>query len=106
MSQSSEFDRYNTLCCFSMSVCCCLFRYDSVRKLLDTPSQFVTGHWTELWRIDSNVQQKLSKTKSENRKPAFIGKFSRSVNMNAQIQIKLPLINRKNLTRKRLTTNQ
>jgi hypothetical protein len=27
MSQSSEFCRHNTLCCFSMSVYCCLFRY-------------------------------------------------------------------------------
>jgi hypothetical protein len=35
MCQSSEFCRHNPLCCFSTSVCCCLFRYDSVRKLLD-----------------------------------------------------------------------
>jgi len=27
VSQSSEFCRHNPLCCFSMSVCCCLFRY-------------------------------------------------------------------------------
>jgi hypothetical protein len=27
MSQSSEFCRYNRLCCFSTSVCCCLFPY-------------------------------------------------------------------------------
>jgi hypothetical protein len=27
MSQSSEFCRHNTLCCFSTSVYCCLFRY-------------------------------------------------------------------------------
>jgi len=38
VSQSSEFCRHNPLCCFSTSVYCCLFRYDSVRKLLDTPS--------------------------------------------------------------------
>jgi len=39
VSQSSEFCRHNPLCCFSTCVhCCCLFRYDSVRKLLDTPS--------------------------------------------------------------------
>jgi hypothetical protein len=39
VSQSSEFCRHNTLCCFTTSVhCCFLFRYDSVRKLLDTPS--------------------------------------------------------------------
>jgi hypothetical protein len=38
-SQYSEFCRHNPLCCFSTSVYyCCLFRYDSVRKLLDTPS--------------------------------------------------------------------
>jgi hypothetical protein len=36
VSQSSEFCRHNTLCCFSTSVYCCLFRYDSFRKLLDT----------------------------------------------------------------------
>jgi hypothetical protein len=48
VSQSSEFFRHNPLCCFSTSVycycCCCrhrrLFRYDSVRKLLDTLSYF------------------------------------------------------------------
>jgi hypothetical protein len=40
VSQSSEFCRHNPLCCFSTIVyfCCCLFRYDSVRKLLDIPS--------------------------------------------------------------------
>jgi hypothetical protein len=40
MSQSGEFYRHNPLCCFSTSVYCCkhIFRYDSVRKLLDTPS--------------------------------------------------------------------
>jgi len=27
VSQSSEFCRHNPLCCFSMSVCCCLFCY-------------------------------------------------------------------------------
>jgi hypothetical protein len=27
VSQSSEFCRHNPLCCFSTSVCCCLFRY-------------------------------------------------------------------------------
>jgi hypothetical protein len=37
VSQSSEFCRHNTLCCFSTSVCC-YFVIDSVRKLLDTPS--------------------------------------------------------------------
>jgi hypothetical protein len=36
VSQSSKSCRHNTLYCFS-SVCCCLFCYDSVRKLLDTP---------------------------------------------------------------------
>jgi hypothetical protein len=29
VSQSSEFCRHNSLCCFWTSVCCCLFRYDS-----------------------------------------------------------------------------
>jgi hypothetical protein len=40
VSQSSEFCRHNPLCCFSTSVYCCkrIFRYDSVRKLLDTRS--------------------------------------------------------------------
>jgi hypothetical protein len=39
VSQSSEFCCHNPLCCYSTSVCCCcLFRYDSVRKFLDTPS--------------------------------------------------------------------
>jgi hypothetical protein len=39
VSQSSEFCRHNLLCCFPTSVYCySLFRHDSVRKLLDTPS--------------------------------------------------------------------
>jgi hypothetical protein len=38
MSQYNEFCRHNPSYYFSMRVCCCLFRYDSVRKLLDTPS--------------------------------------------------------------------
>jgi hypothetical protein len=45
VSQSSEFCRHNPLCCFSTSgccCCCCWFRYDSVRKLLDTPSHVAT----------------------------------------------------------------
>jgi hypothetical protein len=44
VSQSSEFCRYNPLCCFSTSVYCCkrIFRYDSVRKLFDTSSYIVT----------------------------------------------------------------
>jgi len=37
VSQSSEFCRHNPLCCLLTSVCCCLFRYDSDRKLLDKP---------------------------------------------------------------------
>jgi hypothetical protein len=43
MSQSSEFCRHNPLCCYSASVYCYkrIFRYDSVRKLLDTPSYIV-----------------------------------------------------------------
>jgi hypothetical protein len=40
LSQSSECCRHNPLCCSSRSVYCCkrIFRYDSVRKLLDKPS--------------------------------------------------------------------
>jgi len=39
VSQSSEYWRHNPSCYFSTSVrCCCLLHYDSVRKLLDTPS--------------------------------------------------------------------
>jgi hypothetical protein len=38
MSQSIEFCRHNPLYCFLTIVYCCLFCYDSVRKLLDTPS--------------------------------------------------------------------
>jgi len=39
VSQSSEFCSHNPLCCFWTSVYCrCLFRYDSVREILDTPS--------------------------------------------------------------------
>jgi hypothetical protein len=42
VSQSSEFCLHKTLCCVSTGVYCCkgIFRYDSVRKLLDTPSYF------------------------------------------------------------------
>jgi hypothetical protein len=44
VSQSSEFCGHNPLYCFSTSVYhCCLFRYDSVRELLDTPSYEQTG---------------------------------------------------------------
>jgi hypothetical protein len=40
MSQYSEFCRHNPSCCFSTTVYCFkrTFRYDLVRKLLDTPS--------------------------------------------------------------------
>jgi hypothetical protein len=38
MSQPSEFCRHNPLCYFSTNVYCCLLRYDSVWKLLDTLS--------------------------------------------------------------------
>jgi hypothetical protein len=50
MSQSSEFCRHNTLCGFSTSNTTGkrIFRYDSVRKLLDTPL-----YLTELWRLFS-----------------------------------------------------
>jgi hypothetical protein len=45
MNQSGAFCRRNPLCCFSTSVYCCkrIFRYDSVRKLLDTPSYVCLG---------------------------------------------------------------
>jgi hypothetical protein len=47
LCQSSQFYRHNPLCCFSTSVyccyCCCLFRYDSVQKLLDTLSYLPLG---------------------------------------------------------------
>jgi hypothetical protein len=45
VSQSSEFFRHNPLCFFSTSVCCCklVFRYDSVRKILVTPSYTVSS---------------------------------------------------------------
>jgi hypothetical protein len=43
VSQSSEFCRHNTLCCFSTSVCCCYFFIDSVRKVLDTHSYLSTS---------------------------------------------------------------
>jgi hypothetical protein len=46
VSQSRKFCRHNPLCCVSTSVYCCkrIFRYDSVRKLLDTPSQILHKH--------------------------------------------------------------
>jgi hypothetical protein len=58
VSQSSEFCRHNPLCCFSTSVYfCCLFRYNSVRKLLDTPSytsraNAATLAATHQWHMD------------------------------------------------------
>jgi hypothetical protein len=42
VSQSREFCHHNPLCCFPMSVFCCLFHYDSVQKLLDIPSYIPT----------------------------------------------------------------
>jgi hypothetical protein len=43
VSHSSEFCRHKPLCCFPKSVyyCCCLFRYNSLPKLLYTPSYFL-----------------------------------------------------------------
>jgi len=40
LSQPSEVCRHNTLCCFLTTVYCCkhIILYDSVRKLLNTPS--------------------------------------------------------------------
>jgi hypothetical protein len=46
VSQSNEFCRHNSLCCFSTSVYCCyLFCYYLVRKLLDTPSYTQWNRW-------------------------------------------------------------
>jgi len=46
VSQSSEFCHHNTLYCFSTSVYCCkhilVFRYNSVRKLLDTLTYYLS----------------------------------------------------------------
>jgi hypothetical protein len=49
VSQSREFCHHNPLCYFSTSVCCCkrIIRYDSVRKLLVTPSYLSLLHWAE-----------------------------------------------------------
>jgi len=46
MSLSSEFCRHNPLYCFSTSVYCykLIFRYDSVRKPLDTPLYTIKLH--------------------------------------------------------------
>jgi hypothetical protein len=46
VSQSCEFCCHNPLWCFSRSVCCCccLFRYNSVRQLLDTTSYLPKIH--------------------------------------------------------------
>jgi hypothetical protein len=53
VSQSSEFCHHNPLCCFSVSVYCCkhIFHYDSVRKLLDTPS-YCAFPSCEIWNIE------------------------------------------------------
>jgi hypothetical protein len=52
VSQSSEFCRHNTSCCFSTSAYCCYFITDSVRILLDTPSyQRSFKHWSSHCRI-------------------------------------------------------
>jgi hypothetical protein len=50
VSQSSQFYGHNPSCCFSTSVYCSsrLFRYDSVRKLLDTPSYLVFSTFTSI----------------------------------------------------------
>jgi hypothetical protein len=62
LSQSSEFCHHNPLCCFSTSVYCCkrIFRYDSARKLLDTPSyiHFLSLHTslpTTSWMIGDHI---------------------------------------------------
>jgi hypothetical protein len=54
VSQSSEFFRHKPLCYFSTSVYCYyrLYLYDSVRKLLDTPSYARFEVFTALKRRD------------------------------------------------------
>jgi len=65
VSQSSEFCRHNPLCCFSTSVyLCCLFRYDLVRKLLDTPSY--------LYFYDDNITTFLSSVVTGQNEMLFI----------------------------------
>jgi hypothetical protein len=67
VSQSSEFCRLNPLCCFLTSVYCCycLFRYDSVRKLLDIPwnycDVFRLSFMTNLWRYKAVDKSSLNK---------------------------------------------
>jgi len=38
LTRESVICRHNPFCCFSMNGYCCLFCYNPVRKLLDTPS--------------------------------------------------------------------
>jgi hypothetical protein len=53
VSQYSEFCPHNPLCHFSMSVYyCCLFHYDSVRKLLDIPS-YVYNMYVRMYICES-----------------------------------------------------
>jgi hypothetical protein len=65
MSQSSEFCHHNPLCCFSMSVYCCLFRYDSVWKLLDTPSYFMLLPQEECTRESNKLKAVLVYVESD-----------------------------------------
>jgi hypothetical protein len=62
VSQSSEFCHHNPLCCFSASVYCCLFRYDPVRKLLDTPPYvnctFSLTNGNALTEVDVDIRKK------------------------------------------------
>jgi hypothetical protein len=85
MSQSSEFCHHNPLCCFSTCVCCCkcIFCYDSVWKLLDTPSYdtfckqlravvssfqqyYAALHWEVLHIFDLIVLTELNVNKKNN----------------------------------------
>jgi hypothetical protein len=79
VSQSSEFCRYNTLCCFSTSVyCCCLFRIDSVRKLSDTPSHILKRHKNPpQHKNEPNVSQmlQLNSLETQNEIRGCIQKF-------------------------------
>jgi hypothetical protein len=45
VSQSSEFSCHNLLCCFSKSVCCCLFRYRLSPEIFGYTLVFGSGNW-------------------------------------------------------------
>jgi hypothetical protein len=53
----SQFCRHNPLCCFSTNVCCCkrIFRYESVRKFLDTPSYNQSFSLCDIYLIENDL---------------------------------------------------